>query len=566
MGTGMEGSQADKVPRLSGRNLIILSDGTGNSGGLTRDSNVWRLYQTIDHHHAPVDQLVRYDDGVGTDHWRLLKLLGGAFGFGLTRNVVGLYAFLARHYKPGDRIYLFGFSRGAFTARVLAGVIARCGLWAQEAYFNHEDPEGFIRKTILPAYRSLSEAKVIALRKEAALHPEVHVRFLGVWDTVDAVGMPMDEWKVLLEIPPRLLANRRGYGFHDRELSHWVRTARQALSLDDDRRTFHPNVWSTHRPPGERAELCDDVEQVWFAGAHSNVGGGYPKDGLAWVTLDWMLGETDALGGERIWLEGDRALPATDQHVDVGAMATFTDDYNRPFVVESPARISIQQRASAQGRHYEPRTGAGLAYRYRPRWLEQAYTGEGHGWAAWLKYLPALSEAMQDRLGIPRLTPPPRSIPIHVSVRQRLLHGSQDYAPHVLPANVAITYTRGPSPFAAPPDGATETLPEADAARQAAQPPVRWRRFGYALTLLGLLLLLPALRHLPLGLLFGEPATAHLEGLRTTAQRVLEDPWLLGGLAFITFGFVLSWLAQRSLRRRTRRAWRAVLLRAGLLP
>lgn len=560
----MEGSQSANVPRLEGRNLVVLSDGTGNRGGVTRDSNVWRLYQTIDRHHAPVQQLVRYDDGVGTDDWRLLKLLGGALGVGLTRNVVGLYGFLVRHYQPGDRIYLLGFSRGAFTVRVLAGIIARCGLWTRQAFFAHQDPTGFIRKTILPAYRSLGDAKVNALRETADLHADVRVRFLGVWDTVDAVGMPVDELKVLLEVPPRLLANRRGYGFHDRELSRWVRTARQALSIDDDRRTFHPNVWSTHQVQGQREGLCDDVEQVWFAGAHSNVGGSYPKDGLAWVTLDWMLGETDALGAERIWLEGDRSLPLGAANAGAGAMATFTDDEGRAFAVDSPARIRIQQRADAQGRHYEPRSGPGMAYRYRPRWLEQAYTGEGHGWAAWLKYLPALSDAWQDRLGIPRLTPAPHSIPVHVSAYRRLLQGTQDYAPHVMPANVEIAYTRAPSPFAAPESGEAEALPEADAARRAARAPVAWRRFGYALIVAGLLLLLPGLGHLFPGLLFGQPAEP--ESWWATLEDIAADPWLRAGLLLVLPGMLLSWLAQRSLRRRTSRAWRDVLLRAGLLP
>jgi len=562
----MESSQTGHPSRLSGRNLIVVSDGTGNRGGMTRDSNVWRLYQAIDRHHAPIPQLVRYDDGVGTDDWRLLKILGAALGVGLTRNVAGLYAFLVRHYQPGDRIYLFGFSRGAFTVRVLAGIIARCGLWTREAFFAHEDPKRFIRKTILPAYRSLSDAKVSTLRATAALHPEVRVRFLGVWDTVDAVGMPVDELKVLLEIPPRLLANRRGYGFHDRELSHWVRTARQALSIDDDRRTFHPNVWSTHKPRGERDGLCDDIEQVWFAGAHANVGGGYPKDGLAWVTLDWMLGETDTLGGERIWLEGDRALPLSASSPVAHAMATFTDDDGHRFAVESPARVQIQQRADAQGRQYETRTGLGLAYRYRPRWLERAYTGEGHGWATWLKYLPAMSTARQDRLGIPRLTPPPPSIPIHVSVCRRLLHGTQDYAPHVMPANVEIAYTRGPSPFAALARGETEALPEADLARRAARSPVRWRRIGYSLLWLGVLVLLPALRHLLPSFLPGQTAAAHIRGLQATLPGIVTDPWLLGGLVLIGFGLLLSRWAQSHLRQRTRRTWREVLLRAGLLP
>ena len=525
-------------PRISGRSLIVLSDGTGNRGGVTRDTNVWRLYKTIDRHHAPVEQLVRYDDGVGTDDFRLAKMLGGAFGLGLTRNVTSLYAFLARHYRPGDRIYLLGFSRGAFTVRVLGGMIARCGLWTQKAYFAEDNPERFIRKRILPAYRSLGDKKVRALRDNVDLHPEVYVRFLGVWDTVDAVGVPIDELKVLLEVPPRLLANRRGYGFHDRELSRWVRTARQALSIDDDRRTFHPNVWSTHKPRGERDRLCNDVKQVWFAGAHSNVGGSYPKDGLAFVTLDWMLGESDALGRDRIWLKDDTATPMTTDATDNNAMAVFNDDNGQRFAVQSPARITIQQKADAQGRHYEPRSGPAMIFRYRPRLLEQTYTGEGHGWARWLKQLPEMPSALHQRLEIPRLTPPPGRIPIHASVRQRLLQGTQDYAPYVLPANVEIAYTRGPSPFAADSASKAPALPEADAARVSAQGSVRMRLLAYWITLIGIL---------------GLPIEWWLH---STAYALVP----------VTAGLLLSPWAKRRLRQRAQAAWRKVLLRARLLP
>ena len=532
----MDSSQSK--PQISGRNLIVLSDGTGNRGGVTRDTNVWRLYKSIDRHHAPVEQLVRYDDGVGTDDFRVAKLLGGAFGYGLTRNVTSLYAFLARHYRPGDRIYLLGFSRGAFTVRVLGGMIARCGLWTQKAYFAEGNPERFIRKRILPAYRSLGDKKVLDLRDNADLHPEVYVRFLGVWDTVDAVGVPVDELMVLLEVPPRLLANRRGYGFHDRELSRWVRTARQTLSIDDDRRTFHPNVWSTHKPPGERDGLCNDVKQVWFAGAHSNVGGSYPKDGLAFVTLDWMLGEADALGRDRIWLEGDTVTPVTADAADNTAMAVFDDDNGQRFAVQSPARITIQQKADAQGRHYEPRSGPGLFYRYRPRLLEQAYTGEGRGWARWLKQLPEIPSAMHQRLGIPKLTPPPRKSPIHVSGPQRLLQGTQNYAPYVLPPNVEVTHTRGPSPFAADSASTPPTLPEADAARKSAKRTIRMRLLAYWVTLIGIL--------------------------------VLAFEWWLNSTAYalvpIATGLLLSIWAKRRLRQRAQATWRKVLLRARLLP
>lgn len=550
-----------RTPQISGRNLIVLSDGTGNRGGVTRDTNVWRLYKTIDRHHAPVEQLVRYDDGVGTDDWRVAKLLGGAFGYGLTRNVTGLYAFLVRHYRPGDRIYMLGFSRGAFTVRVLAGLIARCGLWTWKAYFDEDDPENFIRKKILPAYRSLGDRKVRKMRESADLHPEVYVRFLGVWDTVDAVGVPIDELKYLLEILPRLFANRRGYGFHDRKLSRWIHTARQALSIDDDRRTFHPNVWSTLRPSEQRENLCNDVKQVWFAGAHSNVGGSYPKDGLAFITLDWMLGETDALGRDRIWLEGDTVTPHEDD--EANTMAIFEDDTGQRFAVQSPARIAIQQQADAHGRHYEPRSGPGLVFRYQARLLEQAYTGEGRGWARWLKYLP---EFVQKRIGISKLTRAPRKIPVHVSAHRRLLQGTQDYAPYVLPANVNIAYTQGPSPFSAERGSRPLTLPDADKARREARVPVCCRPVGYWLTFFGTVLLIVALFQLPVSDLVNLVRNPGFDQVPPLLTQLVDGPWLQFALALIVPGVLLSLWAKSRIRQRSQAAWREVLLRNKMLP
>src|SRR5439155_18452003 len=111
--------------------IVLLSDGTGNSAASPFKTNVWRLYQALDQSTpgaGQVRQIVFYDDGVGTESFKPLKLLGLAFGVGLSNNVKALYTFLCRNYTPGDGIFLFGFSRGAFTVRILAGLIVRCGL------------------------------------------------------------------------------------------------------------------------------------------------------------------------------------------------------------------------------------------------------------------------------------------------------------------------------------------------------------------------------------------------------------------------------------------------------
>ena len=112
------------------KNIVLCSDGTGNSAGKSRGTNVYRLFQAVDIHNSPNErkQVAFYDDGVGTDSFKPLKLLGGAFGFGLFRNVRELYKFLVQNYEPGDSIFLFGFSRGAFTVRLLASMVCHCGL------------------------------------------------------------------------------------------------------------------------------------------------------------------------------------------------------------------------------------------------------------------------------------------------------------------------------------------------------------------------------------------------------------------------------------------------------
>lgn len=234
--------------------------------------------------------------------------------------------------------------------------------------------------------------------------------------------------------------------------------------------------------------------------------------------------------------------------------------------VHSPARTTIQQHADAQGRHYEPRSGAGLFYRYRPRLLEQAYTGEGHGWARWLKRLPELPSWLPQHLGIPRLTPPPRKIPVHVSVRQRLLHDTQKYAPYVLPENVEVAHTRGTSPFAAETNSTPLMLPEADSARKSVLGSVRMRRVAYGFTVLGILVLPVAFWFLPIADLARFCVNPSLDQVLPVLRTVMNNFWLNLTFAFIVPGLLLSRWAQRGIRQRPHEAWRTVLRRTKLLP
>lgn len=325
------------------KNIVICIDGTGNHGGRTRGTNVWRVFNSIDRHHRDYEQITYYDDGVGTDNLRVFRLLGSAFGWGLSRKIREAYEFLAINYEKGDKIFLFGFSRGAYAIRSLAGMICRCGLIEREFLLL---PGRRVRrlkvKRILHAYR---REKTTAMEGNSNVSADdqirkglgigdlrlrsVRIHFMGVWDTVDAIGMPFKESALprMVDRVYQLMTGRRMWRFHDQQLHHGISNAYQALALDDERKTFHPNIWD---PSNVRGQI---TKQVWFAGVHSNVGGGYPKDSLSLIPLLWMMHRA------REW--GLKFLPGSWRE--------------------------YQEAADPHGRIYDSRTGLGMFYRYAPR-------------------------------------------------------------------------------------------------------------------------------------------------------------------------------------------------------
>lgn len=166
-------------------NLVLCSDGTGNSGGKARGTNVWRFFNAVDRHGAaeddgqPLEQRTLYDDGVGTDTLRLARALGGAFGWGLSRNLRQLYTFLVMNYEKGDQVFLFGFSRGAFTVRSLAGMICRCGLLDREAFLDR--PPGERRRALRRILRACRSAKVMPAPSEGRPRRNEHTPFDEPW-------------------------------------------------------------------------------------------------------------------------------------------------------------------------------------------------------------------------------------------------------------------------------------------------------------------------------------------------------------------------------------------------
>lgn len=268
------------------KRVILCADGTWNEPestnketGRPQPTNVLKVARAVlPRSSADIIQVVYYHEGVGT-LGNLDKWTGGAFGRGMEKNVRSLYRFLVYNYELGDEIYFFGFSRGAFTVRTLVGFMNCVGLLQKEdEYFTPE-----MYKLYQSSTAAGSEAWNRAFQLVTHPRPCPPIHFVGVWDTVGALG------------PPGLLGqflNRNKYKYHDIELHPTVLHAYHALAIDERRKPFAPSLWT--RPDGWAGSL----EQVWFAGVHSNIGGGYHPDGLAneAVALDGREGRRAGAG------------------------------------------------------------------------------------------------------------------------------------------------------------------------------------------------------------------------------------------------------------------------------
>ena len=418
------------------RNIVVCSDGTGNAGGRGKGSNVWRIRQAVarDTGGHRNSQVVLYEDGVGTQTLTPIRFLGNAFGMGLTEDLKQLYGKLIREFnvhfeaddlekkKPlPDQLYLFGFSRGAFAIRTLANILYHCGI----ADIHDEDG-----KRDTPENIDAIVAAAIDAYTRRARHPKAPeefrqkygiewrpdnctltaeqvkgrfpIKFVGVWDTVDAVGLPFDniterltEWGWPLF---RLNMRRRGdyTDWKDDDLHEWIENAYHAISVDDERQTFHPVLFrefdenrvhkSTQEPVLEkyRHDKSDDdtsrrhrrIEQVWFPGVHSNVGGGYAKDHMAYVSLNWMMCHARREGLKfdlQLWHE-------------------------------------YEAESDVLGHMYNSRGGLGALYRYKPRSVSGLSKEVG------------LDSSIDEKKPL-----------VHTSVFQRIAEGVTDYSPISLP-------------------------------------------------------------------------------------------------------------------------------------
>jgi uncharacterized protein (DUF2235 family) len=268
------------------KRIILCADGTWNEAerkdkrtGRPQPTNVLKAARAVlPRSRAGTDQVVYYHYGVGTaGKWD--ELTGGAFGGGIEQNVRALYRFLVYNYEPGDELYFFGFSRGAFTVRTLAGFMNKVGLlqkddeyYTGEIYGLYESSAALDSDRWKRAFRHIKDAR-----------PCPPILFIGVWDTVGSLGAPGAMGQ---------LFNRDKYKYHDIDLNPAIQHAYHALAIDERRKPFAPSLWK--KPQGWAGTL----EQVWFAGVHSNVGGSYSPDGLANEALHWIVEKAEVLGLE----------------------------------------------------------------------------------------------------------------------------------------------------------------------------------------------------------------------------------------------------------------------------
>ncbi len=442
------------------KTIILFSDGTGNSSASLFKTNVFRIYDALDMT-PDKGQIAYYDDGVGSSQHRWWAALTGAFGFGLKRNVLDLYKFLTRHYAcalkelkdaygdpiPAEkmeelpRIACFGFSRGAFTIRLLIGLVNSQGLPV------HADSEAELDRFAERAYRKLRSDKfhtkhglekyLRRLRDYVISHVENGdaqtpgdkrpnfmlgkngIEFLGLWDTVGAYGMPIEELRVVIDryVFPM--------SFPSYDLLPMVKITRHALSIDDERDAFTPipfdDADARRESEGKRyaieealvdggmdreeaKEAAHDAvsepsRQVWFAGVHANVGGGYPDDSLAMAPLRWIMLEAQKHG--------------------VVFRARVLED--------------VSAKSTAFGQMHDSRSGLNALYRYMPRDI-----------AGLLRNARQLTLATKDA-AVARANHEPEQITplIHESVIYRMALRFDGYAPIALPPKFNVVDDAG---------------------------------------------------------------------------------------------------------------------------
>jgi uncharacterized protein (DUF2235 family) len=321
--------------------LVVCADGTWNTPqqqdrGTPSPTNVWKMAEAVRRAGVlppGVTQLVHYEPGVGaypkgwaglamrlrmlfTRRNRQGSLYQGITGEGLDDIVMSCYGWLVKRYEPGDAIYVFGYSRGAWTVRSLAGMIRKCGILRRGGDATVREAYAFYRNVIHPK-------DPIAERFRADQSHTAPVKCIGVWDTVGALGIPLGVFRDI---------NAARHQFHDVTLSSHVEHAYHALAIDERRRPFAPTLWE------QQPEARQVLEQVWFAGVHGNVGGGYADCGLSDNAFLWMAerAQRAGLALDGAYLADEICHGRWDGEIRDSMEAPFTTlgAYERPIAAE----------------------------------------------------------------------------------------------------------------------------------------------------------------------------------------------------------------------------------------
>ena len=315
------------------RRIALFLDGTWNN--VTDNTNVWRLKSLCA---KSLEQLVYYSAGVGTQSGEHLS--GGMFGIGINEEVINSYEWLVENYEQDAQLFIFGFSRGAFTARSLAGFISKCGLLKPGSPVSMKQLFERYRKGTADSVRALGKVAQSELSLEDKWIKEysrpIPIWFQGVWDTVGALGVP-------LPCVPKV--SRSDFAFLETDLRINDTHAYHALAIDEHREAFAPTLWVKSTPKQGQtypARDLDHVEQRWFVGAHANVGGGYENDLLAQIPLQWLMSKAMAHGLEfkdSVVVDGnENTCPIHDSLAQmthgIYEVLTFGKHYYRPIGAE----------------------------------------------------------------------------------------------------------------------------------------------------------------------------------------------------------------------------------------
>jgi uncharacterized protein (DUF2235 family) len=288
------------------KRLIVCADGTWNDEDRAgAPTNVAKMHAALETHYVEgTNQWVYYHSGVGTKWGERLR--GGAFGRGINKNIRECYEFLVDHYEYGDELYFFGFSRGAYTVRSLTGLLRNSGIVKDRsairqalALYRSRDLDRHPAAPVAISFRRryAKQARAGDGQQGGDDNPFAYspdVKFIGVWDTVGALGYPLPFFRFWKPILSALGVN---WWFHDTDLSRTVQHAYQALAIHERRTDFMPTLWLQQLDDKGLPQRSDQtLEQVWFTGVHSDVGGGYGATGLSDLAFRWMLNKAATCG------------------------------------------------------------------------------------------------------------------------------------------------------------------------------------------------------------------------------------------------------------------------------